>query len=722
MPIRRRITLGQLFVLTTVGLAVLLGVLFSILLEGSRRSIIQAADDLRRSVGRRTQDAVERLLAPAQDAVLGLERALRSGAVDPDDPTALEAALFTAVLNAPDLDELTMTRARDRGFDDDGQLLLEDGGRWQLAVHRLRAGEGSRLVTRRIFSKGGIWRAEVRDRPRDGGFASAPLLPRDSEDCKDPTDHLTFQTTASRRLYGDLVWSDLHWSELGSADAATRRAVVTVMKAVDDGGGRFVGVVRAGLLTEQLDAIARLEVTDEADDPHRVFLTDDVGRLITRLDPSDPLEEQSDDSLRIAARRVPGEVQAALAHPVLASIGPDDLVGSGQAFVDGRKFLVTYLALPETQGWRVGIVAPEDFYLRNLAPTRRLLLLSAFAVMAAILLGGALTLRAVRRGLNEIVSATGRMRNFDFAPSDARSSFEDVSAVLTRLELAKTAMRAMGKYVPVDLVRLLYQTGREPVLGGELRVVSVLFTDIQGFTTLAERTGPNELAVILGRYLEVLTTAIHSTQGTIDKYIGDAIMAVWNTPTPCEGHALRACEAILRCREAEDTLFVSEEWHGRPALRTRFGLHQAEVIVGHFGSPDRLSFTALGDGVNLAARLESLNKQYGTTVLVSEAIVTEARGAYDFRLVDRVAVKGKSEGVKVYELLSRVEARVDRPDVRAYELALERYWARDFDRALALLEAVEGDGPSAVLAERARAMKSTPPPPEWDGIWVARTK
>jgi len=331
-------------------------------------------------------------------------------------------------------------------------------------------------------------------------------------------------------------------------------------------------------------------------------------------------------------------------------------------------------------------------------------------------------LRELRGGLTQIVSTTARIQGFDFAPAIVRSPFADVQAVLERLEVAKTAMRAMGRYVPVDLVRLLYQTGREPVLGGELMDVTMLFTDIKDFTTLSERLPPNELARVLGRYLEVMTAAIHRTRGTIDKYIGDAIMAVWNTPTPCQDHVRRACEAALLCREAERALFASPEWEGRPPLQTRFGIHRDRVMVGHFGAPDRMSFTALGDGVNLAARLEGLNKQYGTTVLASEAVREEVRDAFDFRLVDVVAVKGKTRGVRVYELLGRVDVGADRGPERAYERALERYWARDFAGAILILEEQAGDAPSRVLAERARTLAANPPPAEWDGVYVAHAK
>ncbi len=718
----RRLTLGQVFALMMIGLALLLAVLFTVLLEGSRRSIIQAADSLRTAAGRRIEDRVTAHLAPAQQALEALERDIRSGAVDPAEPRSLEAALYSRVLNTPNLEELTLTRARRGGFDAEGALLREAGGREQLSVYRVLDGdaEGGRLVPRKVSPDGPRWRVAVRDRPPGAGLLDTPLrvLPPPGAD---PTEELTFTTPASRRLYGDEVWSDLHWSDL-EKDPAHRRAVVTVMKALEDARGEFVGVARAGLLTEQLDEVSRLRVTDAADDPHRIFLADEQGRLITRVGPADRLEEQSDDSVRVAPASLPPEIGAALGHPGLREVGDERRTASGEATIDGRRYLFTFLALPQTQGWRVGVVAPEEFYLRDLARMRLRLLGLSLAVIAAILAAGALTLRAVRRGLGQVVETTARIQNFDFAPAEARSPFADLQAVLLRLELAKTAMRAMGRYVPIDLVRLLYRTGREPVLGGEILDVTLLFTDIKDFTSLSEQLSPNELARVLGQYLQVMTAAIHSTHGTIDKYIGDAIMAVWNTPTPCPDHAQRACDAALACREAEQHLYASPEWEGRPPLHTRFGIHRDRVMVGHFGAPDRMSFTALGDGVNLASRLEGLNKQYGTTILVSEAVREDAKEAFAFRLVDVVAVKGRTRGVRVYELLGRAEASADRGLERAYERALERYWARDFAGALAILEAQPADPPSHVLAERARVLAANPPPAEWDGVYVARAK
>jgi adenylate cyclase len=200
-------------------------------------------------------------------------------------------------------------------------------------------------------------------------------------------------------------------------------------------------------------------------------------------------------------------------------------------------------------------------------------------------------------------------------------------------------------------------------------------------------------------------------------------MAVWNAPTACADHPRRACEGALSAKAAADALFAAEEWQGRPALVTRFGLHTDEVLVGHFGAPDRMSYTCLGDGVNLAARLEGLNKQYGTSILVSEAVRRDAGDAFAFRFLDVVAVTGKGQAVRVFELLGRAGAEGLRMETaRRYEDALALYLRRDFEAARLAFEALVDDPPSAILAARCRDFATMPPPEEWDGTYVSRGK
>jgi adenylate cyclase len=276
----------------------------------------------------------------------------------------------------------------------------------------------------------------------------------------------------------------------------------------------------------------------------------------------------------------------------------------------------------------------------------------------------------------------------------------------------------------VDLVRRLYRMNAEPTLGGDPSDVTLMFTDIKEFTPIAEQLAPGDLALLLGEYFAALTAAIHENGGIVDKFIGDAVMALWNVPTPAPDHPHLACEAALECLRASRQLAKSPLLRNLPPLVTRIGLHRGPVLVGHFGAPDRMSYTVLGDGVNLAARLEGLNKQYGTHVIVSETVREAAAKGFRFRLLDRVVVKGKSHGIRIYEL----RGPAAEPDpaaevIRRYVAALAAYWDRDFEAAVALLAGQEAsDPPSRVLAARCRELAADPPPPEWDGVYVAHAK
>jgi adenylate cyclase len=708
----RRLTLRQAFALGIAGLALLLGVLFLRIDWSSRVSLLESSAELRQEKTRRMGDRVLADLGRRDRALDQLASLLRTGAVPADTPGALEAALFAEVQVEPALSEAGFTHAV-RGPDGRG-LSPDRSGRFQVSVYRPAEEEG-RVFTRYDHVEGGHFVCDARERPAGGGLASAPFERQARASVPDPTAHLTFQAALAREP-GAILASDLHWSELDAhLPQERRRVVVTGQTAVVSAAGSFLGVLRVGLVTSVLDRL----VQPEPGDPHRVFLCDAEGRLITALAPGDSVKELGDD-LRVVSPSLPPEIAAALALPALRAIGPAQPSGSGAVLANGETYRVGFRYIEGSQDWIVGIVAPESAYLGNLPRERRSLLLASLGIMGLILAAGWLALGGVRRGLETIERSTARMRDFDFSPGRPVLRFRELQDVGDRLELAKTAMRAMGRYVPVDLVRLLYRTGREPVLGGELLEISLLFTDIQGFTTLSERLPPNELARALGSYFEVMTAAVHRHQGIIDKYIGDAIMAIWNAPTPCPEHPRRACEAALACIRAADELFLTPAWAGLPRLVTRFGIHCDRSMVGHFGAPDRMSYTALGDGVNLAARLEGLNKQYGTTVLVSDAVRQQAEAWFEFRLLDRVAVKGKERGIEVSELVGPKGTHV--PDrLRAYERALASYWARDFAAAAHALASLD-DPPSRVLLERCQRFAAVPPPADWDGVWVATSK
>jgi adenylate cyclase len=718
MRLPGRPTLQQAFLGAMALLSILLGLLFSVVLAASRRSVLASADAVRDATATRIVDQVSAYLNQAGTTAQDVERLVRLGVVRADDPAAVEAALFAQVASKPDLAEATFTRADIAGYAPSGDPLVVPARRVETSVLRVGDGGAPILLTRRVREQASTFAREERRRVAGGTLDSVPFV-HTSGVADDPTTSLTFQGAAHEANRGTVLWSDLHYSP-DALPGDARPVVVTAQKAVEDASGRFVGVVRVGLLTAGIDDRLRSESARQA--PHRLFLCDAQGRLLSRVGPGDELREMGDD-LRVATDTLDGAMRSALAQPAIAAAASSPNAQPAAFTADGRRWLATYRALPGTQGFIVGVLAPEEHYTRGLEHARRMLLIVMLGIIALTLLGGLLMLTALQRSLARVVRSTARMEEFDFAASpNAHAGFRDVDTVLQRLEQAKTAMRAMGKYVPIDLVRLLYRENREPRLGAELADVTVLFTDIADFTTLAERLPPDELSRVLGRYLDVMTTTIQQTGGTIDKYIGDAVMALWNVPLPCARPAEAACRAALLCVRDTEALFASEEWTGRPPLVTRFGLHADAVMVGHFGAPDRFSYTALGDGVNLGARLEGLNKQYGTRILVSEAVQSATADVFRFRLVDRVAVKGRVRGVAVYELLGLMADTTALPAHAAYAAALEAYWRRAFEEALRLLEPHAGDGPSRVLAARCRALSEDPPPPDWDGVYVAHAK
>jgi adenylate cyclase len=686
--------------------ALALGALVFVVQRTSRAAVVDATERLCATASAEISRRAEDRLRAAEDVIAEFEAEARGGAVRTGDPRSVEAALVGAALRRPDVAEAAYTFGRVTGRDAEGRVVLAPDGRGQVAVERrIRAGGG--LFVRRTSARGAEFVAEIR--PVEGGAAAGAAV--SSQVVADPTTHLTFVTPASSAVEGHLVWSDLHRSQLDAAlPEVSQRTIVAAQKSVVPPNGPAAGVLRVSLTTERLDAIVR--PSTDGENARAVFLCDRAGRLVAPRGATGRLVD-TDDGLRVPPADVPPTTAAALALPLLRDLPPGDEARVAHFDADGRPFLAAFRALDATQDWIVGVTVPEDVYTADLERSRRRLVAWSAAVVAALLAGGALALRAAGRSFGAIVRETERMRTFDFAPAAHRASVREVRAVLDGIEHAKAALRALSKFVPVDLVRRLYADGREPRPGGELRELSILFSDIEGFTTLSESMAPGALAELMGDYFAAMTAAVHAAGGTVDKFVGDAVMALWNAPEPLADHAARACRAALACRDAERALQTSPAWAGRPRIRTRFGIHTGTVLVGNIGAPDRLNFTALGDGVNLASRLEGLNKHYGTTIVVSESVVAAAGPQFSFRRLDRVAVKGRAHGVLVHELLGGPGTRGDAA-VR-YEAALAAYFRREFAAARSLLAGNADDPAARVLAARCEAFAADPPPADWDG-------
>jgi adenylate cyclase len=295
-------------------------------------------------------------------------------------------------------------------------------------------------------------------------------------------------------------------------------------------------------------------------------------------------------------------------------------------------------------------------------------------------------------------------------------------------KIQHTSNQALSLYLNRDLAGRIIHNPETLERRGELRNVTVLFADLVGFTTISETMETTALVDMLNRYYDTMNTAIELHGGFVDKFVGDAIMAVWGAPSGRPDHASAACLSAVMQKRLMDELNRELTAAGRPFLQALMGLNTGQVIAGNIGAKERINYTVMGDAVNLASRLVSANKIFMTTIIASEATYNKAKDKIAFRALDRIKVKGRKGSLAVYEVLA---ARADLDPamsqcVNFYERALKHYFDRDFSGALARLEAAlkcrPDDSPSLIFAQRCMDFISRPPGGDWDGVTALDVK
>lgn len=287
---------------------------------------------------------------------------------------------------------------------------------------------------------------------------------------------------------------------------------------------------------------------------------------------------------------------------------------------------------------------------------------------------------------------------------------------------------AFSQYLSPDVVARVTEDPESLVLGGDSREMTVFFSDIRGFTGIAETMSPADLVALLNDYLTLMTDRILATGGTVDKFEGDAIIAFWGAPIHMPDHAARACEAALQCRDLQPALDGISAAGGLPRLVTRIGLSTGEMVVGNMGSSRRFDYTVMGSVVNLGSRLEGVNKVYGTRILVPSATAGAAGDSFVLCETDTVRVVGQRRPVTLFELVCRrgeeTEGLPGR--LKAYGKALELYRSGRFGEASSAFRevALHGGSPAAAaaMADRCGSMAAGPPPAAWDGVWNLTSK
>ena len=319
---------------------------------------------------------------------------------------------------------------------------------------------------------------------------------------------------------------------------------------------------------------------------------------------------------------------------------------------NGYLFRLAKFTLGEQHSANILLLAAQGDFVQNV---RRLqftgLIFAIFAGAAFVPLVWIFG-NGMSRSLKDITAQATRLQKLSASdPAPVTSRIKEICELGSTVNLAQRTIGSFARFVPKEIVRGVMDNSISTELGGVREEVTVVFTDVRDFTTIAESADPDMLMHQTSRYFSVLTEAFLAEGGTVDKFIGDAVMVFWNAPNPQPDHIERACRAVLSARLACEKLNARFESEGLKPFFTRFGIHVGEAVVGNLGSMERMNYTALGNTVNLAARLEGLNKQFGTAILVSENVYLRARHCFQFKPFDAVVAKGMTKETRIFELL-----------------------------------------------------------------------
>lgn len=668
----------------------------------SRATVERLAGTIFREVSRqavhRTRDRLQRAV-PALDAVDGMMRA----GVAKNDPEHL-ARVFLEMLRANPEFTWVSYGAADGSFT--GAYRAVNG---ELRINRSRIVEwGATEVEEHAVEADGSWRRVLHD--KEGKY--------------DPRERPFYKLAVT---HGRRVWTRPYVFYEG---------VPGITCALP----RYSGEKLEGVLTIDFDLNSLSRFVSEVDLSRNatmfVFSTDGTVIAHPRVKVTRASKPGEDASLVTAADIDDPLVRAYFARATDSRaqvLDPETGDRSEQFEVrhGGDRYIATYSSFEVDTGvrWVVGALAPRSDFL---GPVRRSGLVTlgvSFLALSAGVLAATRTARRIAKPMTEVAEEMERVGKLDLADRPLpESPVLEVAMMNRALGVMKKGLRSFSSYVPHDVVRAMMAAGEEAKVGGKLRDVTIFFSDIEGFSSIAEKTDPASLTSMLGEYLNELTRVIAASGGTVERYTGDGILAFWNAPLDDPKHGANACEAAIRCQRKLEEFRRNDRVEAIDTMLTRIGIATGTAFVGNIGTSERLNYTVMGDTANLAARLESLNKQYSTYTLVSEATYAAAKDRVVGRPIDVVAVKGKQHATRVYELLGFV-AEKD-PEMhrlaRLSDEALAHYLAREFGKAeAALSEILRGrpdDGAARVLLERVRAYSVAPPPPEWNGVHVARAK
>ncbi len=457
--------------------------------------------------------------------------------------------------------------------------------------------------------------------------------------------------------------------------------------------GKFVGVAGATLSFFLLENFLNQQKIGQTG---KIFILDNQGKVVIPQTPKD----------------------SPVLESLIASAYQSYLYDPTQSHFIFEKNGVKYLTYIEEfpvfteRKWKLAIVVPlKDFFGHLISMQEQLLWLCG----AILLLSAIITFYFAKRISTPIVTLSQEILKIGRLELDSkisiRTSIREIFMIDQAILTLRRAIRSFASYVPKEIVELLLQKNEEITLGGEKSEITIIFSDIANFTTIMEEYPIDFILPLLKEYFETMTPPILQSHGTIDKFIGDGIMAFWGAPIFFPDHAQKACTAALQCKAALSQVNKKRREDGKPEFLTRFGINTGNVIVGNFGTEDRMNYTVIGDAVNISARLQEIDKIYHTNIIITQDVYTGLDASFVTRPIDVITVKGKKEKIKIYELCGKIDGDSDiqptADEMKLYAIFTEAYNTfeqGDFKKAqeifLSIQEQFPDDYPTQLYLQR----------------------
>jgi class 3 adenylate cyclase/ABC-type nitrate/sulfonate/bicarbonate transport system substrate-binding protein len=413
--------------------------------------------------------------------------------------------------------------------------------------------------------------------------------------------------------------------------------------------GRFLGCASANVT---LDVLSRYLTARRSSRHSTTVIADPTdGSIIATIDKEKSVR-MVDGRLEVARLNNIADENVREAYRRHIQTGRDNFTFRSPG--DGAELVASFTRFPQSFGhpWEAIIITPTDDFVGALRATNRQIIVVVLVLTAIELFLIYFLSQRLSRPIESVSQELKSVESLSFdQQSHGRSSVKEIAQLQSAAALLRNSLLSFSSFAPVDVVKGLIKSGIPLALGVEPRNLTIMFTDLEDFSTQAERLTPENLLNQMSLYFEEVSQAISQERGTVDKFIGDGIMSFWGAPITLPDHAVRACAGALRAARRMEQLNVKWRAAGKPTFRLRIGLNSAEVLVGNVGSSERFSYTVMGDGVNVAARLEGMNKVFGSSICISDSVFNAARSEILARPLRKVQVKGRKTEFMCYELL-----------------------------------------------------------------------